>query len=479
MSPATANTTPSAPSAASSSARTPPCCNVYNGHPKMLESLLYNFHQHINSFAAVAALSAAQQQQQSPVPAASAVAGVGSPPAAMSPVAIASAAAAAAMASQSQSPRAAASPASSHDSHRHNPIHRPRSGSVVSLGSTGSSFRDSYSPSHESSTSHDSFSRGSPASVGSSPSPSPPAHENSKLFGILKGTVTSPYSSYFNGHHVAPRTRTPTNRTHTPTHSAHSPMVATSPVAVKRAYVAQDDDEQPMDLSCKRLRSDTPNSSPSTPLSPPDLESPPATGGSILQSILCGGSSSSSFFGNNHSSSLSNKSSTRSPSRSTCSPAPRPAQRQARRESTSSVSSSSSSTSLSRCSATRSRVALAKKMMQPVLARVSDWMLKVVQFAKSQPEFVSLPSQKDKLALLSQAWARILLLFMAETNFEFVVTPINSEEDDGKWDSECPTMQSVQKIQAFITKCQNLKMDAQEYHLMRMTMLFYSGESNF
>jgi hypothetical protein len=67
---------------------------------------------------------------------------------------------------------------------------------------------------------------------------------------------------------------------------------------------------------------------------------------------------------------------------------------------------------------------------------------------------------------------------MAETNFEFVVTPIHSEEteEESKWDSECPTMQSVENIQAFITKCQRLQMDSEEYHLMRKTMLFYTGE---
>ena len=404
----------------------------------------------MNSFAAVAAVAAAS----GPSPGAA-------PTGAMSPVAIASAAAAAA-AMASQTPSAAASPASSQDSHRHNPIHRPRSGSVVSLGSTGSSIRDSYSPSHESSTSHDSFSRGSPASVGSSPSPSPPAHEGSKLFGILKGTMSSPYSNYFSAYNTNSRARTPTR---TPSHTPNSTVSSPLPQGIKRSFSSQDESEQPMDLSCKRLRTDTPPSAPTTPISSEaDLDTP-SNGGSILKSILCGASS--SFFS---SSSLLRKPSTTS-SMSPSSPA-----KPARRESTSSVSSNSSSVSISRCSSSRSRVALAKKMMLPVRARVSDWMLKVVQFAKSQPEFASLPSLKDKLALLSQAWARILLLFMAETNFEFAVTPIHGEEDDGKWDAECPTMQSVQDVQTFITKCQTLNMDSQEYHLMRMALLFYSGE---
>ena len=458
MYPAAASVTATPAQGAATRSTQPYCNSTYNNHPKMLHSLLYNFRQHVNGFV---------------VPNAGSVSST--PAAPLSPVPTVRAAA---MVIASPSSSGAVSPTPSHESRRHNPIHRPRSGSVISLGSTGSSVRDSYSPSYESSTSHDSFSHGSPASVRSSPSPSPPAHEGSKLFGILKGTMSSQYGSYVNSctFPVSSQLRTPPRSIHTPALAISSPP----PHGIKRSISdSNTDDWEPMDLSCKRLCSDTSPSAPSTPFSSHDLGTS-SSQGSILKSILCGGSrslcsSSSQYYNNCKKDTPPNSGSSSSPDMAATAPLI-PCAPPARRESTSSVSSNASSASVSRPSSSHLRVAVAKKMMLPVRARVSDWMLKVVHFARSQTEFASLPSLNDKLLLLSQAWARILLLFMAETNFEFAVTPIHGEEDDGKWDAECPTMKSVQQIQAFITKCQMLNMDAQEYHLMRMALLFYSGE---
>lgn len=122
------------------------------------------------------------------------------------------------------------------------------------------------------------------------------------------------------------------------------------------------------------------------------------------------------------------------------------------------------------------RVTLAKKMMYPITSRVSDWLVKIVQFCKSIPEFASL-SQNDKMTLLINAWTRLLLLSMAENDFEFAVTPLPAEKSsgDGTPSQDEPTMKSVDGIQSFIKKCKNMNLDQKEYALLRMSVLFNAG----
>lgn len=125
------------------------------------------------------------------------------------------------------------------------------------------------------------------------------------------------------------------------------------------------------------------------------------------------------------------------------------------------------------------RVTLAKKMVYPITSRVSDWLVKIVQFSKSIPEFTSM-SQNDKLTLLINAWTKMLLLLMAEHEFEFAVTPLqsgqNSTSEETAPSQEEPTMKSVERIQGFIKKCKNMSMDQKEYALMRMAVLFNAGK---
>lgn len=123
------------------------------------------------------------------------------------------------------------------------------------------------------------------------------------------------------------------------------------------------------------------------------------------------------------------------------------------------------------------RVTLAKKNMFPVSSRVSDWLVKTVQFAKSIPEFLAL-SQNDKVTLLLNSWTRVLLLFMAENNFEFAVTPLpreGSHDTDLAPSPDEPTMKSVEAIQSFIRKGQNMNPDQKEYSYLRMAVIFNAG----
>lgn len=122
-------------------------------------------------------------------------------------------------------------------------------------------------------------------------------------------------------------------------------------------------------------------------------------------------------------------------------------------------------------------VALAKKNMYPVGSRVSDWLVKIIQFAKSIPEFVNL-SHNDKVTLILNSWTRLLLLYMSESNFQFAVTPIHSEQQSEESEDpppSQPTMKSVENLQSFIRKCQTMNLDQKEYAFLRMAVLFNSG----
>lgn len=123
------------------------------------------------------------------------------------------------------------------------------------------------------------------------------------------------------------------------------------------------------------------------------------------------------------------------------------------------------------------RVTLAKKNMFPVCSRVSDWLVKVVNFAKSIPEFINL-SHNDKVTLILNSWSRLLLIYMAESNFQFAVTPICNINDLDLSDSPAsdePTMKGVEGVQTFIRKCQHMGVEGKEYAFLRMLVLFNAG----
>jgi len=123
------------------------------------------------------------------------------------------------------------------------------------------------------------------------------------------------------------------------------------------------------------------------------------------------------------------------------------------------------------------RVTLNKKMVFPITSRVSDWLVKIVQFSKSIPEFTKM-SQNDRFTVLNSAWTRMLLFLMAENDSEFAVTPLpagSQPEMSEKPTPDEPTMKSVEGIQNFIKKCKNLSMDQKEFALLRMAVLFNTG----
>ncbi|RUS80793.1 hypothetical protein EGW08_011463 [Elysia chlorotica] len=145
-------------------------------------------------------------------------------------------------------------------------------------------------------------------------------------------------------------------------------------------------------------------------------------------------------------------------------------------------STSSTSTALARAPVTgNTRVQLAKKNLLPVSARVSDWLDKAVRFARSIPEFASL-SRDDQTQLVLSSWARLVLLYMAEANFQFAVTPhspsgaeFGSQSLSAPPSQDEPTMKSVDGVQSFIRKCQQMQVDAKEFEFLRMLVLFNAG----
>lgn len=122
------------------------------------------------------------------------------------------------------------------------------------------------------------------------------------------------------------------------------------------------------------------------------------------------------------------------------------------------------------------RVTLAKKNMFPITSRVSDWLVKIVKFSKSIPEFSTL-SHNDKMTLLLNSWTRLLLLYMAEQDFEFAVTPlpVDRQTPGVSPPPDEPSMKSVENIQSFIKKCNTMCLDQKEYALLRMAVLFNAG----
>lgn len=124
------------------------------------------------------------------------------------------------------------------------------------------------------------------------------------------------------------------------------------------------------------------------------------------------------------------------------------------------------------------KVQLAKKNLPPVSARVSDWLFKIVSFAKTIPEFSTL-SHNDKITLILNSWSRLMLLYMAESNFQFAVTPIlpsDTSITDSNPAQDEPTMKSVEGLQTFIKKCQQMSVDGKEYEFLRMLVLFNAGK---
>ena len=125
------------------------------------------------------------------------------------------------------------------------------------------------------------------------------------------------------------------------------------------------------------------------------------------------------------------------------------------------------------------RVGIAKKTLFPVRARVSFWLGQTVKFAKSLAEFSSLCFD-DQMIVINNTWAKMLVVFMAENNFEFAVSTVAAGTDsdsaaDTAGNPEVPTMKAVENVQGFIHKLHGLNLDVTEYEQLKTIVLFEIG----
>jgi len=130
-------------------------------------------------------------------------------------------------------------------------------------------------------------------------------------------------------------------------------------------------------------------------------------------------------------------------------------------------------------------VTLAKKTLLPVTARVGELLKRCIEFACSLPEFISLFAT-DRQSLLASALPRLVVLYMAEQNLQFAVTPAHEDDQHAPMDcdqllsltdrlADLPTQQFVDGVQNLIRKCQLLQINANEFFYMRMITLFHTG----
>lgn len=125
----------------------------------------------------------------------------------------------------------------------------------------------------------------------------------------------------------------------------------------------------------------------------------------------------------------------------------------------------------------RQQVTLAKRNLGPVMGRVSEYLNRITRFLSSQADFVKLTSD-DQKCLVTDSVHRLLVLYLAESNLQFVVTPVREDDErpvDGSSVSEAPTMQFAETVENFISKCQALNISPSEYDLMRVMTLFHTG----
>lgn len=292
-------------------------------------------------------------------------------------------------------------------------------------------------------------------------------HQGTTLKSVLRGEVPEAYSHFLSSHgsHVDhPRGPSPLGKRRSPFAEVEMPSSPSLLGGGSTAVLSPPPEEvqtEPMDLSFKRPSpASSGASSPASfhhtfPPSPAEDHLGQAGEFSLLRNLLQVGKAP-------HPSASSSYSSTSSSSDRSCD----------------SPCSDSGFPTRHMCGSTR--VTLAKKNMYPVSARVSDWLLKVVQFANSIHCFREEVNHSDRLTLILNSWSRLLLLFMAESNFQFAVTPLRTEpepsEMDGGPSPDEPTMKAVESVQTFIRKCQHMGVEADEYYYLRMLVLFNSSK---
>ncbi len=123
---------------------------------------------------------------------------------------------------------------------------------------------------------------------------------------------------------------------------------------------------------------------------------------------------------------------------------------------------------------------------------LADWLTRCVHFAKSIPDISKLP-HKDQVLLLTSAWKELVLLYMAQNDFDFdfafqsqIHHTVTSHDGSGSakhhdcvsrlWIEGVPTIKSVEQLRFILRKFSEMQPDDKEYAVLRLLLLLNAGK---
>lgn len=116
--------------------------------------------------------------------------------------------------------------------------------------------------------------------------------------------------------------------------------------------------------------------------------------------------------------------------------------------------------------------------------RLADWLTRCVHFAKNIPDVAKLP-HKDRVLLLTSAWKELVLLYMAQNDFDFdflfqsqihhsheTASPAKHQDCVSRlWIEGVPTIKSVEQLRFILRKFCEMQPDDKEYAMLRLLLL--------
>ena len=129
--------------------------------------------------------------------------------------------------------------------------------------------------------------------------------------------------------------------------------------------------------------------------------------------------------------------------------------------------------------------------------KLADWLTRSVHFAKNIPDVAKLP-HKDRVLLLTSAWKELVLLYMAQNDFDFDFlfqsppyhqngsnssssSPVAKHQDcvSRLWIEGVPTIKSVEQLRFILRKFCEMQPDDKEYAMLRLLLLLNAGKIFF
>ncbi|XP_077867474.1 nuclear receptor subfamily 0 group B member 1-like [Saccoglossus kowalevskii] len=124
-------------------------------------------------------------------------------------------------------------------------------------------------------------------------------------------------------------------------------------------------------------------------------------------------------------------------------------------------------------------VKLTTECQEELNSKLAAWLIRAVQFTKSLPVFYMLNTH-DQLVLLNSSWKDLVLLYMAEENYECCVERDESHEPGSTtyqlFSEGIPTHKSVEQLNFALERCRSSRLDLKEYAYLRKIALLNSGK---